>query len=135
VELRDKESLAYAVSAFSKEGVEPGVFAVYMGTAPDKKDKAIEGILRELKKVITEKVTDEELKRAKSALIGGYEMGLQENSAQASDMANNELLGLGFDEYKRYPGKIEAVTADDILKTARRYINLDAYTLSVVGPK
>jgi len=135
VELRDKESLAYAVSAFSKEGVETGVFAVYMGTAPDKKDKAIEGILRELKKVITEKVTDEELKRAKSALIGGYEMGLQENSAQASDMANNELLGLGFDEYKRYPGKIEAVTADDILKTARRYINLDAYTLSVVGPK
>ncbi|MBI5328844.1 MAG: insulinase family protein [Deltaproteobacteria bacterium] len=135
VELRDKQSLAYALSAFSKEGVEPGVFAVYIGTAPDKKDKAIDGILTELKKVITEKIPDEELKRAKSALIGGYEMGLQENSAQAPDMANNELFGLGFDEYKRYPGKIEAVTADDILKTAQRYINLDAYTLSVVGPK
>jgi len=135
VELRDKESLAYALSAFSREGVEPGVLAVYMGTAPEKKDKAIEGILRELKKGITEKVTDEELKRAKSALIGGYEMGLQENMAQATDMATNELYGLGFDEYKRYPGKIEAVTADDILKTAQRYIKLNAYTLSVVGPK
>ncbi len=135
VELRDKESLAYALSAFSREGVDPGVFAIYMGTAPDKKEKAIEGILRELKNVITEKVSDEELKRAKSALIGGYEMGLQENSAQASDMANNELYSLGFDEYRRYPGKIEAITADDILKTAQRYINLDAYTLSVVGPK
>ncbi|MBI5875508.1 MAG: insulinase family protein, partial [Deltaproteobacteria bacterium] len=84
VELRDKESLAYALSAFSREGVEPGVLAVYMGSAPEKKDKAIEGILRELKKVITEKVTDEELKRAKSALIGGYEMVLQENMAQAT---------------------------------------------------
>ncbi|MBI3398343.1 MAG: insulinase family protein [Deltaproteobacteria bacterium] len=135
IELRDKQSLAYALSAFSREGVEPGVFAVYMGAAPDKKDKAIEGILRELKKVITEKVDDEELKRAKGALIGGYEMGLQENSAQASDMTNNELFGLGFDEYKRYPGKIEAVTADDVLKTAQRYIKPDAYTLSVVGPK
>ncbi|MBI5047821.1 MAG: insulinase family protein, partial [Deltaproteobacteria bacterium] len=135
VELRDKQSLAYALSAFSKEGIEPGAFAVYIGTAPDKKDKAIDGILMELKKVITERIPDEELKRAKSALIGGYEMGLQENSAQASDMANNELFGLGFDEYKRYQGKIEAVTADDILKTAQRYINLDAYTLSVVGPK
>lgn len=135
IELRDKESLAYALSVFSREGVEPGVFAVYIGTAPDKKNKAINGILRELKKVVTEKVTDQELKRAKSALIGGYEMSLQENMAQASDMANNELLGLGFDEYKRYPGKIEAVTEDDILKIAQRYIDLDAYTLSVVGPK
>lgn len=135
VDLRDKQSLAYSLMAFSREGVEPGVFAVYIGTAPDKKERAIEGILTELKKVVTEKVTDEELKRAKGALIGGYEMGLQENSAQAADMANNELFGLGFDEYKRYSGKIEAVTADDILKTAQRYINLDAYTLSVVGPK
>ena len=135
IELRDKESLAYALSVFSREGVEPGAFAVYMGAAPEKKDKAIQGILRELKKVITEKVGDEELKRAKSALIGGYEMGLQANMAQATDMATNELYGLGFDEYKRYPGKIEAVTTDDILKTAQRYINLDAYTLSVVGPK
>ena len=135
VELRDKESLAYAVSAFSRDGIEPGTFAIYLATAPEKKDKAISSILRELKKVVTEKVTDEELKRAKSALIGGYEMGLQENMAQATDMANNELFGLGFDEYKRYSGKIEAVTADDILKTAQRYINLDAYTLSIVGPK
>lgn len=135
VELRDKESLAYAVSAFSRDGVEPGAFAIYLATAPEKKDKAISSILRELKKVVTEKVTDEELKRAKSALIGGYEMGLQENMAQATDMANNELFGLGFDEHKRYAGKIEAVTADDILKTAQRYINLDAYTLSIVGPK
>ncbi len=135
VELRDKQSLAYALSAFSREGVEPGVFAIYIGTAPEKKEKAIEGILIELKKAVTENMTDEELKRAKSALIGGYEMGLQENMAQASDMANNEIFGLGFDEYKRYPGKIEAVTADDILKTAKRYINLDAYTLSIVGPK
>src|SRR3989337_2702503 len=39
VELRDKESLAYALSAFSREGIEPGTFAVYMGTAPEKKDK------------------------------------------------------------------------------------------------
>ncbi len=36
-------------------------------------------------------------------------MGLQENMAQATDMATNELYGLGFYEYKRYPGKIEAV--------------------------
>jgi zinc protease len=105
VELRDKLSLAYAVGAFSRSGVEPGIFAVYIGCAPEKKDEAIDGIMRELKKVITEKITEEEIQRAKNALVGGYEIGLQNVSSQASDMANNELFGLGHDYFQRYPGQ------------------------------
>ncbi len=132
--LRDKRSLAYSVSAFSRLGVEPGTFAVYIGTAPDKMKAAIDGVLDELAKVVNGRVTGEELERAKSAIIGGYEMGLQSNRSQAADMANNELFGLGYDEFRRYPGKIEGVTADDVLEVAERYITLDAYTISIVGP-
>ena len=35
-ELRDKQSLAYALSSFSVEGLEPGSFGVYIGSAPEK---------------------------------------------------------------------------------------------------
>jgi predicted Zn-dependent peptidase len=49
-------------------------------------------------------------------------------------MANNELFGLGYDHFKRYPAKIEAVTVDDVLRVARKYITLDAYIISIVGP-
>jgi zinc protease len=125
VELRDKKSLAYALSAFSRPGVEPGLFALYIGCAPDKKNQAIEGLLRELTKVVTEEITEEELTRAKSAIVGGYEIGLQEVSSQASDMANNELFGLGYDHFKRYPAKIEAVTVDDVLRVARKGPNAE----------
>ncbi|HHL40878.1 MAG TPA: insulinase family protein [Deltaproteobacteria bacterium] len=134
VELRDKRSLAYSVSAFSRPGVEPGMIGVYIGCAPEKKDAAIEGILEQLRKVTAEKVSPEELRRAKSALIGAFEVGLQEVSSQASELANDELFGLGYDFYKRYPARIEAVTADDVLRAARKYLTLDAYTISVVGP-
>ncbi len=134
VELRDKQSLAYAVSAFTRPGVEPGVFGVYIGCAPEKKDRAIGSILKELERIRTEKVTEEELRMAKNALIGNYEMGLQEVSSQASDMATNELLGLGYDLYRRYAEEIEKVTAEDVLEAARKYITLDRYVISVVGP-
>ncbi|MBI5286232.1 MAG: insulinase family protein [Deltaproteobacteria bacterium] len=135
LELRDKEALAYVVMASSREGLDPGAFVVYMGTSPDKVEQAIDGILRELKKIVTGKITDEELKRAKGLLVGNYEMGLQENSSRASDMAFNELYGLGYDEYKRYASKIEAVTLDDVLMVAQKYINLDGYTLAIVRPR
>lgn len=134
VNLRDKKSLAYSVTAFSKEGRDDGMLGVYIGCAPAKKDEAIAGILSELKEISAVRVTGDELKRAKMSLIGGYEIGLQEVSSQASDMANNELYGLGYEFNKVYPEKIEAVTADDILRVAKKYFTLDAYTISIVGP-
>ncbi|MBI5561534.1 MAG: insulinase family protein [Deltaproteobacteria bacterium] len=134
VNLRDKRSLAYSVSAFSKEGADPGIFGIYIASAPDKKTDAIAGIMQELKEISTSKVSDDELKRAKGSIIGGYQIGLQEVSDQAAVMTNNELLGLGYRFELEYPGKIDAVTADDVLRAAKKYLTLDAYTISVVGP-
>ncbi|MCK4739665.1 MAG: insulinase family protein, partial [Deltaproteobacteria bacterium] len=133
-ELRDKKSLAYAVSAFSSVGIEPGIFGFYIGCAPEKKEAAIKGILAEIEKVTRKKVTRSELKRAKNALLGGYAIGLQNVSNQASDSSLNELYGLGFDFYKKYPAKIEAVSRRDILKAAKKYLTLKSYAISVVGP-
>ncbi|MCP3676037.1 MAG: insulinase family protein [Deltaproteobacteria bacterium] len=132
--LRDEKSLAYSVSAFSRPGVERGLLGLYIGSAPEKQEAAVEGLLAELRKVMRDGVGEEELARAKGAIIGGYEIGLQKNSSQASEMANDELFTLGYDEFKRYPEKIERVTAEDVLKVARKYLDLKGYTISIVGP-
>lgn len=134
VELRDKRSLAYALNAFSKEAADPGIFAVYIATAPNKKDEAVAGIIGQLKALTETGITDEELKRSKGSIIGGYEIGLQEVSSQAVDMVNNELFGLGYGFSKEYPKRIEAITAEDVLSTARKYLTLESYVLSIVGP-
>ncbi|MFQ5441832.1 MAG: M16 family metallopeptidase [Thermodesulfobacteriota bacterium] len=134
INLRDKRSLAYSVSAFLRGGVDPGFFALYIASAPDKKEAAIKGLLDEIERIRTEKVTEAELERARNYIIGNYEIGLQSISSQASDMANNELYGLGFDFGKRFPEKISSVTAEDVLRVARKYLNTGAYTISVVGP-
>ena len=134
IELRDKKSLAYSLSAFSKEGMDPGIFGLYIGSAPEKKDEAIEAIFAELRKVTAEEVSEDELERGKKSLVGGYEIGLQDFSSQAQNIVYNELYGLGFDFGEKYPEIIEAVTARDVLEAARKYITLDAYTISIVGP-
>ncbi|MBI5643180.1 MAG: insulinase family protein [Deltaproteobacteria bacterium] len=132
--LRDRLSLAYSVSAIEKEAADPGILAVYIASAPDKKAEAIEALMKELKEITENRVTEDELNRAKRSLIGGYEIGLQEVSSQAGDMTNNELYGLGYNFYKLFPERINAVTADDVLRVARKYIDLNAYTISIVGP-
>jgi zinc protease len=131
-ELRDKRSLAYSVTAFSIEGVDPGSFAVYMASAPEKLDDALEGIHRELARVVEEPVSIEELDRSRGFLIGTQAVSLQRLSSQASFLALDELYGLGATHYLEFPKRIEAVTVEDVQRVARRLILLDAPVVAVV---
>jgi len=99
--LRDKKSLAYAVTSFSSAQIDPGFFAVYMGTRSDKAQSAISDTLKEVAEVREHGVTPDELDRAKKWMIGTYEIGLQSNSAYADKMMYNELIGIGYEETVR----------------------------------
>lgn len=134
LELRDKKSLAYTVTSFYTPGLEPGFFGVYIGTAPPKEEEAITGIKSELKRLLKDGVTEAELARAQNYLVGNFEIGLQQNSAQAAKIAFDELYGIGWEEYQKYPDNIYSVTKEDVLEAARKYINLDSYTLTIVKP-
>jgi len=134
VTLRDKMSLAYSVNSSVQSGLEPGYFTVYIGTDPSKLDTAIKGIKRELESLCKEPVSKEELERAQQYMVGTYELEQQRNSALAASYTFNELYGLGIAEVEKYPQRILKVTRKDILKTARKYIDLNAYVLSIIKP-
>ena len=134
MELRDKLSLAYAIASFFQDGIDPGFIGVYIGTSPEKLDMAIDGIKKELKKVREKKIDSAELERARRYLLGSFEIGLQTNSAKAATMAFGERYGLGYSYFMEYPKRISEVTTDDVLRVARKYINLDRYSLAVVSP-
>ena len=133
-ELRDKESLAYALDFMAHPNLDPGYIGVYMGTHPNKLETAIEAVLRELKKVKEEGLTEEEVDRAKKYLIGNFEIGLQTNRAQANQMSLDELYGFGFDHYQKYPQEIQKVTQEDVNRVAKQYFNLEAYAIAIIRP-
>lgn len=135
LELRDKKSLAYSVTSFYTPGLEPGFLGVYIGTAPQKEDEAIQGMKEQLELLLKDGVSDEEITRAQNYLIGSFEIGLQQNSSQAAKITFDELYDIGWEEYNKYPEKIYAVTKEDVLRAARKYIDLDKYTLVIVKPE
>jgi zinc protease len=134
VELRDKRSMAYSVSSFTIEGVDPGYFAAYIGTSPEKVDDALAGIRAELARVRDEPVSEAELARAKQHLIGTNEIGLQRNAARAALLALDTCYGLGLENFLHYSDNIAAVTAEDVREVARRVIDFDRSALAIVGP-
>jgi zinc protease len=135
LELRDKLSLAYSVSSINVEGIEPGYFAVYIGTEPAKIKTAVEGIKSELKKIITETVSNDELERSKQYLVGTYELDSQRLMSLASTYAFNHIYGLGVKEVERYPKKILEVTREEVSRVAKKYINPEAHVLAIIRPE
>ncbi len=45
-----------------------------------------------------------------------------------------ERYNLGLDYYRRYPDLVKAVTAADVLKVARKYIDPDRLVIATAGP-
>jgi len=134
VSLREKLGLAYSVHAFSQGGVDPGFFVVYMATASGNKRTAIDGMMGELSLIKDEPVTEEELLRTQVFLVGQHDLGLQANLDMATSMALNELYGFGYDFDLAYGDKIMAVTAEDIMDVANRYLDFDSLVEVIVGP-
>jgi zinc protease len=134
VELRDKRSMAYSVSAMSMEGVDPGYFAVYMGTSPEKVEAALAGIREELARVREEPVGEAELARAREHLIGTHEIGLQRNGARASLLALDHCYGLGEENLLHYAEAVARVDAAAVQEVARRVIDPSRAVVALVGP-
>jgi zinc protease len=132
LELRDRQSLAYQVQASSVEGLDPGMFMVYIASAPEKEQQAREGIRSQLVQLLAGGVTDDELERARSYLIGSNAVSLQRFGTQASLLSLDELYGMGATYHLGYAERIDKVTRDDVMRVARRIIDLDHAVYAVV---
>jgi zinc protease len=135
ISLRDQQGLAYHVGAYSQEGLDPGYFAVYVASSPENIQAVLTGIEKQLSALRERQVKASELKRVQRYLVGGYEISLQRRSTVASYLAFNECYGMGFKAYRQYSGAILDVTAQDIQRVARRYLNLKQRVVAIVRPE
>ena len=86
-----------------------------------------------MERIRTEQVTDKELSDAKSYLTGSFPLRIDSNSKIARFNLAVEYYGLGLDYVDRYSSIINAVTKDDILRVASKYLDTKDYVLVVVG--
>lgn len=132
--IRQAQGLAYYSYSSLTGGLGPGPWRVIAGVAPDMVTQAVESIRREIRRMVEEPVSDEELADNKAFFAGQLVLGLETNEGVASSIMLMEMHKLGLDYLQRYEELINSLTADDILAATRRYLDPDAYALAVAGP-
>jgi zinc protease len=122
-QLRDRQSLAYTVSAFPVERRAGGAFVAYIATSPAREAEAREGLLREFEKLRAAAPTAEELDRAQHYLIGTHAIAQQSGGNVLGELVDAWLFGSGLAERREFATRIAAVTPDDIRALAERYFD------------
>ena len=135
VELRDRLGLAYSVSAFSLEGLEPGYIAAYMATSPQNIDRALSGFTREFDRLKQKPVGATELARVKRYLIGTHEIAQQRRATIASHLAFSEVYGLGHRTHLEYPEHVATIDAAAVQAAAVKYLDDDSKVVAIVHPR
>jgi zinc protease len=132
--VRDKQGLAYYVYSSVRAGNGAGPWLVRAGVNPANIDKAIAGIMVELKHLLQEPVSDGELLEAQDFLTGSLALRLETNDGVASMLLSMETYDLGLDYLERYNGIIRGLTAPALLEATRKYIDLERMVVVVAGP-
>ncbi|MBQ4875285.1 MAG: insulinase family protein [Rickettsiaceae bacterium H1] len=111
-EVREKHGLAYSIAAFNKSYKDVGLLTIYSGTEPDKIQKLLDIVSKEVKK-IADKINEDELKRAKSQIKSSLLMNMENNSSRV------DVAGSSYVRYDRYVSKQEILEKIDCITTGQ----------------
>ena len=112
----------------------PAPWAVRAGVNPANVDRAIAGILEEIRRLRAAPVTEAELSGIKQYLVGTLTLQLETNDGIASLLQAIEFYDLGLDYADRYPAIIRSVTQDEILHAVQAHLDPDGPVIVVAGP-
>ena len=134
LELRERRSLTYDVSTFGATYSDCGTFGVHAGFDPDQAGSLVAAILDQLQRVVQDPVTVAELERARAYTRGRLELRMEESGAVAAWLGTGESLLPRILTVDEVIERLDAVTVDDLLRVARRYLRPELARLAVLGP-
>jgi predicted Zn-dependent peptidase len=96
-------------------------------------DSAVVEFFKEIKKIRTEKVTDEMLANVKAGYVGKFVMQIEKPQTVAGYALRIKTQGLPEDFYENYIKNINAVTAEEVMAAANKYFLEDKIRVVIVG--
>jgi len=136
-DLREQRGLVQSISvaSYTPAGYDGGRFAVILECEPAKADAAQRAVLEHLERARDTLPSDDELARAKRQKIAEHVFGLQRCEDIAEDVGLNALLIGDPDFSDRYVRNIQDVTAEDVRRVARTWLDPDRLCVSRIVPK
>jgi predicted Zn-dependent peptidase len=134
-EIREKKGLCYHIRSTSSNWSDTGYWSIYAGVATDKVEEAVTGVVDELKKVVQEGVSDDEVAISKKRLRTMLTFRAEDPEFQNEYYGRQELLDGTIISLDEFHNRLEAVTKDQINELVKKYIVQHTLNLALVWNK
>ena len=122
-------SASYATTRY------PSIFYLYAQLPPENYEKAKSALLGELRRIIKEGVSKEELSRAKTKILSDYAFSNETYQGVASTLGYYATVAADYKFALEYPQGIRSVTTEDIQKVLRKYVDTETYFEVLLKPE
>ncbi|MCY4072949.1 MAG: pitrilysin family protein [Chloroflexi bacterium] len=133
--VREEQGLAYYAYSHVGGGHGPDPWIVSAGVNPDNVEKAIDSILSEIERLVSEPVSDRDLADNQSYFTGRLPLRLESNEGISSHIHAMESYNLGLNYLAEYKDMIYQISKDDVLKAAQGYLDPKNMVIAVAGPE
>src|SRR2546430_2755998 len=131
--IRERQGLAYAIYSDLNPYRDTGCMSIYAGTSRASAGKVVESIVSEFRKLKTEMVSPDELRRSKDQLKGSLMLSLESSNARMSNLARQEMYFDHFYGLDELIAKIEAVTAEELQILANTFFQTENVAVTILG--
>ncbi|MFQ5512252.1 MAG: insulinase family protein [Candidatus Krumholzibacteriia bacterium] len=131
--IREEKGWTYRVNSRFDRERDFGTFIARTPVRTEVTDSALVELLAEIKRIKSEPVTAEELKNAKSYLIGNFPISIETPDRIAAQVTQYKLLGLGKEDLESYRDRLAAVTIEDVSRVMDKYLHPDDAYIVLVG--
>ncbi len=132
--VRSDEGLTYSVgSRFVSPVLYPGTFRAWFQTKHETAAFGTGLMVEEIKRIRAEKCEAEIVENAKASFIGNLVNPFSSKSLIVNTFASDDYTGRPDDYWQNYEKNFEAVTPDDVLAAAQKYLHPDKLVYLVVG--
>ena len=134
-EVREKRGLAYSVSSYFIPGKDTGIFRAGLQTKSDQAAMALEVMSSTIAKFIADGPTPSELLAAKSNLVNGYPLRIDNNRKLLDNVSSIAWNELPLDTMEIWTKQVEAVTLEQVTAAFQKYLAMDRMKIVVLGAK
>ncbi|MFN0109187.1 MAG: M16 family metallopeptidase [Blastocatellia bacterium] len=131
--IREDLGLAYTVFAGINPFRDCGYLTIYAGTSTDRLEKTIEATMAELRRIKTERISEEELQRNKDQLKASVRLNLESSSSRMSALASGEMNFGRFISPDEVITEIESVTVEGLRALAKKLFQPEKLAVTVLG--
>jgi zinc protease len=134
-EVREKRGLAYSVFSYFAPGKENGIFQAGLQTKNDQATLALDVMSTTIAQFIADGPTPSELEAAKSNLINGYPLRIDNNRKLLDNVSSIAWNDLPLDTMDVWTKQVEAVTLEQVKASFQKYLAMDRMKIVVLGAK